>query len=74
MVIKNEYRDDGYGFHSFIDQSDKQQYLYTKLEPAYGQFVFPMFDQPDIKASWQFSAVAPNDWSVISNELAMNES
>ena len=41
MSILNKYRDDGYGLHSFIDQVDKQQYLYTQFEPAYSHFVFP---------------------------------
>jgi aminopeptidase N len=31
--------------------------------------VFPMFDQPDIKASWQLDVLAPKDWAVISNEF-----
>jgi len=33
----------------------------------------PVFDQPDIKAKWIFSAVVPSDWNVVSNE-AVNES
>lgn len=65
----NDYRNDGIGFHSFIDQVDNQQYLYTNLEPNYCHYVFPVFDQPDIKAKWTLKTVIPNDWSVISNQL-----
>jgi aminopeptidase N len=38
------------------------------LEPAYAHQVFPNFDQPSIKAPWKFNALAPKDWTVISNE------
>lgn len=72
MHFFNEYRHDGFGFHSFLDQVDQQQYIYTKFEPAFCHYVFPTFDQPDLKAKWQLSTVAPRDWSIISNELAMN--
>ena len=65
----NEYRKDGHGFHSFLDQVDNQQYVYTKFEPAFCHYVLPTFDQPDLKASWKLVALAPNDWSVISNEI-----
>jgi aminopeptidase N len=40
----NEYRNDGFGFHSFHDQVDQQQYIYTKFEPAFCHYVFPNFD------------------------------
>jgi aminopeptidase N len=30
--------------------------------------VFPCFDQPDLKAVWNFSALVEEDWCVVSNE------
>ena len=33
MLILNKYRNDGVGFHSFVDKEDSQQYVYTKFEP-----------------------------------------
>ena len=69
MNILNKYRNDGYGMHSFKDQVDKTQYIYTKFEPSFSHYVYPNFDQPDIKAKWIFSAIVPNDWVLISNEL-----
>jgi len=68
IQILNNYRNDGYGLHSFVDQVDMQQYLYTQFEPFYCHYVFPSFDQPDIKAKWILSTMAPADWSIISNE------
>jgi len=35
--------------------------------------VFPTFDQPDLKASWQLSTIVPKEWTVVSNELATQE-
>ena len=32
--------------------------------------MFPVFDQPDLKATWQFQASVPEDWIVCSNEKA----
>jgi len=72
MHFFNEYRNDGFGFHSFLDQVDQQQYIYTKFEPAFCHYVFPNFDQPDLKARWQLSTLAPRDWNVVSNELAVD--
>jgi hypothetical protein len=68
VELINNYRNDGYGVHSFTDKVDMQQYLYTQFEPNYCHYVFPSFDQPDIKAKWSLSTMAPNDWSIISNE------
>jgi len=42
--------------------------LYTQFEADYCHFVFPCFDQPDLKAVWKFSALVEEDWCVISNE------
>ena len=29
--------------------------------------VFPVFDQPDIRAKWVFKAIHPKEWTVLSN-------
>ena len=44
------------------------QYLYTQFEADYCHWVFPVFDQPDIKAKWTFCGIVPDHWTVISNE------
>jgi aminopeptidase N len=68
----NLYRRGGHGLHSFIDPEDKNQYVYTKFEPAYCRYVFPVFDQPDLRASWILQAVYPSDWIIISNEYEIS--
>ena len=68
MEIFNKYRNDGNGLHSFVDSVDKEQYLFTQFEADFCHFVFPCFDQPDIKANWTLKAVVDHDWTVIAND------
>lgn len=56
VFILNKYRKDGCGLHSFVDGIDKQQYLYTQFEPDHCHFVFPCFEQPNLKATWTLRA------------------
>ena len=51
---------------------DEKQYLYTQFEPYYANRVFPIFDQPDLKAKMRLDVVCPLDWKkVLSNEHAV---
>jgi aminopeptidase N len=69
VVIKGrgKYSHTGYGMHRFVDPADGRVYTYTDFEPFQAHRVFACFDQPDIKATFNFKATAPNDWLVISN-------
>jgi aminopeptidase N len=51
----------------FNDQADGATYLYTLLVPADANQLFPSFDQPDLKARFRWSIVAPRDWKVLAN-------
>jgi len=62
------YSRTGEGVHRFVDQVDNQVYLYSQFESADAKRAFACFDQPDLKAVFRFSATAPGDWKVISNE------
>jgi aminopeptidase N len=73
LELINNYRNDGYGIHSFTDKVDNHQYLYTQFEPNYCHYVFPSFDQPDIRAKWSLTTLASKDWSIISNEYEIKE-
>ncbi|MCL1138682.1 aminopeptidase N [Shewanella pneumatophori] len=66
-----QYSNNGEGLHQFIDPVDNKVYLYSHFEPAAAQQMFAVFDQPDLKATFQLSVTAPKDWTVIS---AMRES
>ncbi|MDQ0734640.1 aminopeptidase N [Arthrobacter agilis] len=61
------YSSSGEGLHRFVDPADGETYLYTQYEPADARRVFACFEQPDLKASFSFSVLAPADWTVASN-------
>lgn len=67
IKYENEYDKDGSGCVSFTDV-DKKQYLYTQFEPYMGNRVFPMFDQPNLKAKMDLAIACPSEWeTVLSN-------
>ncbi|MFV8819596.1 M1 family metallopeptidase [Haliea sp. E17] len=41
-------------------------YLYTLFVPDRARTAFPLFDQPDIKATWDLTLELPRDWRAIS--------
>ncbi|SNC71632.1 aminopeptidase N [Kytococcus aerolatus] len=62
------YMNTGEGLHRFVDPADGEVYLYTQFEVADCRRMFPVFDQPDLKATFQFTVTAPAHWEVVSNE------
>jgi aminopeptidase N len=71
IVFHNKYSRDGLGLHYFKDPEDQEVYLYTQFEPFSANRMFPCFDQPDLKALFDFVVKAPASWKVISNENAV---
>lgn len=69
LIVEAEaaYMNTGEGMHRFIDPVDNEVYLYTQFEIADARRVFACFDQPDIKATFNFSVTAPDHWKVTSN-------
>ncbi|MFI8090300.1 aminopeptidase N [Streptomyces sp. NPDC086080] len=61
------YTNTGEGLHRFVDPVDNQAYLYTQFEVPDARRVFASFEQPDLKATFQFTVKAPEGWTVISN-------
>ncbi|MFL6124201.1 aminopeptidase N, partial [Actinophytocola sp.] len=61
------YMNTGEGLHRFVDPVDGGVYLYTQFETADAKRMFTCFDQPDLKATFRFTVVAPEDWKVMSN-------
>ena len=68
ITFRGNYNHNGVGLHHFIDPIDKKEYLYTQFEPYDCNRLFPVFDQPDIKAVLDLTVVAPEEWVVLSNE------
>ena len=61
------YSHSGEGLHRFVDPVDDRVYLYTQFEVPDARRVFATFEQPDLKATFEFHVTAPADWSVTSN-------
>ncbi|MEU6470735.1 aminopeptidase N [Streptomyces massasporeus] len=67
VVADCAYTNTGEGLHRFVDPVDDQAYLYTQFEVPDARRVFASFEQPDLKATFQFTVTAPDGWTVISN-------
>ncbi|MGE3960591.1 MAG: aminopeptidase N [Dehalococcoidia bacterium] len=67
VAYENEYNHGGDGFHQFIDPEDGEEYLYTNFEPYNAHWLFPCFDQPDIKGRYHLTVTAPESWKLIAN-------
>jgi aminopeptidase N len=63
------YTNTGEGLHRFVDPVDGEVYLYSQFEVPDSRRVFAVFEQPDLKATFQFTVTAPEAWKVISNSL-----
>ena len=61
------YSHSGEGLHRFVDPVDQRVYLYTQFEVPDARRVFATFEQPDLKATFEFHVTAPSDWAVVSN-------
>jgi aminopeptidase N len=61
------YSRTGEGLHRFTDPVDKGVYLYSDLETFDAHQIYACFDQPDMKATFEFDVLCPDTWQVISN-------
>ncbi|HEU0206458.1 MAG TPA: aminopeptidase N [Pseudolysinimonas sp.] len=67
VVADFAYTNTGEGLHRFVDPVDGEVYLYSQFEVPDSRRVFAVFEQPDLKAAFQFTVTAPAAWQVISN-------
>jgi aminopeptidase N len=65
---ENKYTNTGEGLHRFVDPVDGEVYLYTQFEVPDSRRMFAVFEQPDLKATFQFTVTAPAAWQVTSNQ------
>ncbi len=69
VAYENAFDHGGDGFHQFVDPEDGAEYLYSNFEPFEAHRLFPCFDQPDLKGTYELTVRAPGDWVVIANAL-----
>ena len=69
LIIEIEaiYSKTGEGLQRSVDPVDNEVYLYSQGETAFIRNMYPCFDQPDLKATFDFTVTAPSHWEVISN-------
>ncbi|MEU9379220.1 aminopeptidase N [Streptomyces sp. NPDC048255] len=63
------YSRTGEGLHRFTDPADGHTYVYSQMFLDDVQRVFPAFDQPDLKAVFEFTVTAPAHWTVLANGI-----
>ena len=68
-----EYQNIGAGVSKFKDPVDQKIYLHSQFETFDAHRMFPCFDQPDLKASFTFTVIAPSDWVVVSNNPGQSQ-
>jgi aminopeptidase N len=64
---ESAYSRSGEGLHRFTDPVDGNVYMYSDLETFDAHRIYACFDQPDLKASYELTVVAPDGWLVVSN-------
>jgi aminopeptidase N len=67
VVASCAYTKTGEGLHRFVDPSDGAVYLYAMAFLDDAQRFYACFDQPDLKAVFRLTVLAPPAWRVLSN-------
>ena len=69
LVIEAEvaYSKTGEGLQKSVDPVDNEIYLYSQGETAHIHKMYPCFDQPDLKAVFNLTVLAPKHWEAVSN-------
>lgn len=67
VTARCQYSNTGEGLHRSVDPADGNIYLYSQFEVPDARRVYAVFDQPDLKATFDFSVRAAASWIVTSN-------
>ncbi|MGL5867335.1 MAG: aminopeptidase N [Dermatophilaceae bacterium] len=67
VAATGNYTNTGEGLHRFVDPVDDEIYLYSQFEVPNSRRMYPVFEQPDLKAAFRFTVTAPAHWQVVSN-------
>ena len=67
IEVETPYSKTGEGLQKSVDPVDNETYLYSQGETAHIRKMYPCFDQPNLKATFTLSVLAPQHWEVISN-------
>ena len=67
VEVESLYSKTGEGLQKSVDPADNETYLYSQGETAHIRKMYPCFDQPNLKATFTLSVLAPAHWEVVSN-------
>ena len=69
LIVKAHgfFSNSGEGLHRFVDPVDNEVYFYTQFEVPDSRRMFAVFEQPDLKASFEFKVIGSQNWQMISN-------
>ena len=67
IELDSPYSKTGEGLQRSVDPVDNEVYLYSQGETSFIRNMYPCFDQPDLKATFNFTVTAPAHWEVVSN-------
>lgn len=65
----SKYGTTSVGLHTYTDKADNLQYLYSQFEAFHCLKVFPVFDQPNLKAKMTLNVTTPVEWNAASNGI-----
>ncbi|HMR48284.1 MAG TPA: aminopeptidase N [Arachnia sp.] len=64
------YSRSGEGLHRFVDPADDRVYLYSQFEAPDSRRMYAVAEQPDQKATFQLTVLAPSHWTILTNAAA----
>jgi aminopeptidase N len=70
VVADMAYSNECEGLHRFVDPADGRVYVYAFVYIDNAPRFFACFDQPDLKAPFEFTVTTPEGWQVLGNGAA----
>lgn len=67
------YTNTGEGLHKYYAENEDEVYLYTQFEVADARRMYACFEQPDIKATFDFTVKAPKGWVLTSTNREISK-
>ncbi|WP_066948129.1 aminopeptidase N [Streptomyces lushanensis] len=71
VVADMSYSHECEGLHRYVDPADGETYVYSFVYVDNAPRVFACFDQPDLKAPYEFALLVPETWQVLGNSEAV---
>ena len=70
LLVRSKVAQAGTPLTVYRDDADQREYCYTLVVPADAHRLYPCFDQPDLKATFDVQLQIPAAWSAIGNGRA----